>query len=297
MRFLSFLHRNKPTYGVETEEGYVSLPDLDGTLPSDLVSLIAGGEETLAQATEALRSANIKMLQEDEVALLPVIPKPGKFICLGLNFSDHAAEGGFEVPDYPALFLRASTSLIGAHAPLVRPLASETFDYEAELAVVIGREARHVSHKDALSHVFGYSIFNDASVREYQRKTHQWTAGKNFDGTGALGPVVVTADELPAGAAGLAIQSRLNGRVMQSSSLSNLIFSVADTVSLLSEIMTLQPGDVIGMGTPEGVGHARRPPVWMKPGDVCEVEIERIGVLSNPVVAEQPTEASARAAE
>ncbi|MBW4709815.1 fumarylacetoacetate hydrolase family protein [Roseobacter sp. YSTF-M11] len=262
------------------------------------MGFIANAAVNLSRAqAEIDRAAETDFIDAATLDLAPVLGNPGKFICLGLNFKDHAAEGGFDIPDYPALFMRADSSLIGSGSPLVRPVVSETFDYEAELAVVIGETARHVSEETALSHVFGYSIFNDASVREYQRKTAQWTAGKNFDGTGAFGPAIVTADDLPPGMAEMRIQSRLNGKVLQDSSLSDMIFPVAETVSILSQIMTLYPGDVIAMGTPAGVGHARRPQLWMKPGDTCEVEIEGLGVLRNPVIDESAVAASSQAAE
>jgi 2-keto-4-pentenoate hydratase/2-oxohepta-3-ene-1,7-dioic acid hydratase in catechol pathway len=219
----------------------------------------------------------------DSVKLVPVIEQPGKILCLGLNYVEHAREGGHEIPTYPALFMRASSSLVADGDPIVRPRASEKLDYEAELAVVIGRRGRHIGEADALHYIAGYTVFNDASVRDYQRRSAQWTAGKNFDGTGALGPFLVTPDELPPGAAGLHIESRLNGQVMQSSTTSDMIFSVPKTIEILSEVMTLEPGDVIAMGTPPGVGHARKPPVWMRDGDVVEIEIERIGILRNPV--------------
>jgi acylpyruvate hydrolase len=167
------------------------------------------------------------------------------------------------------------------------PKVSSKFDYEAEMAVVIGRKVpRHTKQADALQYVFGYSCFNDMSVRDYQKRTGQWTIGKNFDATGGFGPVLVTADELPPGATGLRIQSRLNGQVMQDANTSDMIFSVAETIALLAECLTLEPGDVIVMGTPAGVGQARTPPVWMKAGDTIEIEIERIGVLRNPIVNE-----------
>jgi len=167
------------------------------------------------------------------------------------------------------------------------PAVSSKFDYEAELAVVIGKKVpRHTKEADALEYVFGYSCFNDMSVRDYQKRTPQWTIGKNFDGTGGLGPLLVTADEVPAGAAGLRIQGRLNGQVMQDANTSDMIFKVAETIALLAEVLTLEPGDVIAMGTPAGVGQARTPPVWMKAGDTYEVEIERIGTLSNPIASE-----------
>ena len=220
--------------------------------------------------------------------ITPALPvaRPGKIVCLGLNYAEHAREGGYDIPDYPALFLRTASSMVPAEAPMVLPTASETFDYEAELMVIVGRGGRHISEARALHHVFGYTAFNDGSVRAYQRKTHQWTAGKNFDGTGAVGPVVVTQDELPDGASGLEIRTRLNGETVQESTTADMIFTVSRTIAILSEIMTLEPGDMIAFGTPPGVGHARRPQLWMKAGDVVEVEIEGIGICRNPIVAE-----------
>jgi acylpyruvate hydrolase len=173
--------------------------------------------------------------------------------------------------------------LISHGEPGVRPRVSERFDYEAELAVVIGKAARHLTLDNALGCVFGYSVFNDMSVRDYQKKTPQWTIGKNFDGTGAFGPILLTVNEVPEGAMGLHIESRLNGQVMQSANTSDMIWGVAETLVILTECMTLEPGDVIVMGTPAGVGQARTPPVWMKHGDVIEVEIEKLGLLSNPI--------------
>jgi 2-keto-4-pentenoate hydratase/2-oxohepta-3-ene-1,7-dioic acid hydratase in catechol pathway len=219
----------------------------------------------------------------DIVLGLP-IPVPGKIVCLGLNYVDHAKEGGNPIPNYPAVFLRATSSLIAHGQPLLRPSCSDKFDYEAELAVVIGTSAHHVAEADALSHVLGYACFNDGSIRDYQRKSTQWTVGKNFDGTGAFGPHIVTADELPAGAAGLRIACRYNGETMQDGNTSDMIFPIARTIAILSEAMTLEPGDVIITGTPAGVGYARKPPVFLRAGDVSEVEIEGIGVLRNPVV-------------
>lgn len=231
--------------------------------------------------------------------ITPALPlaRPGKIVCLGLNYAEHAREGGYDIPDYPAMFMRVSTSMIPAGAPMVLPAASHTFDYETELMVIIGKGGRHISEADGLNHVFGYTTFNDGSVREYQRKTHQWTAGKNFDGTGAVGPIVVTPDEIPQGASGLAIQTRLNDRVVQDSNTADMIFPVARTIAIVSEIMTLEPGDMIAFGTPPGVGHARKPQLWMKDGDVVEVEIEGIGICRNPVVAEDTIKAQGVAAE
>jgi acylpyruvate hydrolase len=216
------------------------------------------------------------------------VPAPGKTVCLGLNYYDHAAESGREKPVYPWFFLRSDTSLLAHGEASPRPRVSEKFDYEAELAVVIGKRARHVKREDALDYVFGYACFNDISVRDYQKRTPQWTIGKNFDRTGALGPVLVSADELPAGGAGLRIQARLNGQVMQDANTSDMIWDVAETIALLTECLTLEPGDVIAMGTPAGVGQSRTPPVWMKAGDTIEVEIDGVGLLVNAIEDEQP---------
>ena len=227
-------------------------------------------------------------------SLVPALPiaRPGTIICLGLNYVEHIKEGGYEIPDYPAIFMRGHNSIMAAGAPLVRPRCSETLDYEAELMVIIGRGGRHISEEAALQHVFGYTVFNDGSVREYQRKTHQWTPGKNFDNTGAIGPVVVTPDEVPAGAAGLKIESRVGDEILQSSNTANMIWSVAKTLSIISEYTTLEPGDHIALGTPPGVGHAKKPePRWLKPGETIEIEIEGIGVCANPVVDEEATHA------
>ena len=222
----------------------------------------------------------------NQVEWLMPVARPGKVICLGLNYAAHAAEGGNAAPEYPSFFMRGATSLIAHQAPLVRPRVSDKLDFEAELAVIIGRRARHLTADDALQAVAGYSCFNDGSLRDYQRRTAQWTIGKNFDGTGAFGPWLVPESELPPGANGLRIQSRLNGQIMQDDNTGNMMVSVQHALVLLSEVLTLEPGDVIAMGTPAGVGYARSPSVWMQPGDRIEIEIESIGVLSNPVVQE-----------
>lgn len=218
-------------------------------------------------------------------AIRPALPiaRPGKVICLGLNYVDHVKEGGYDIPTYPALFMRTQTSLIPSGAPMIRPACSERLDYEAELMVIIGRSGRHIPEETALDHVFGYTIFNDGSVRDYQRKTHQWTPGKNFDATGAIGPFVVTPDELPPGATGLRIQCRVGDEVLQDANTREMMWSVARTIATLSEYTTLEPGDMIAMGTPPGVGHARIPPRWLRPGETVEVEIEGIGVCANSV--------------
>lgn len=254
-------------------------PAPPGDNPAAWLQRVAGGADAAALARG-------ERLDASSVQWLTPVPRPGKVICLGLNYSAHAAEGGNAAPEYPAFFMRGATSLIAHQAPLVRPRVSDKLDFEAELAVVIGQRARHLTEANALQAVAGYACFNDGTLRDYQRRTPQWTIGKNFDGTGGFGPVLVTADELPAGALGLRIQSRLNGQVMQDANTTDMIFSVAETIALLAECLTLEPGDAIIMGTPAGVGQARTPPVWMKAGDVVEIEIEKIGVLRNPIVAE-----------
>lgn len=252
--------------------------------PGDLDSLIRRGQSALEAAAKTL--AGGRVVQFADVARLPPLRAADKIICVGLNYRDHSAESGFKQPDYPTLFNRFNSSLIGDGAAIVKPRVSEQLDFEGELVAVIGAGGRHIPMSRALDHVIGYSVFNDGSIRDYQFKTSQWTAGKNFDGTGAFGPFFVTADELPRGCVGLRLETRLNGAVVQSASISDMVFDVATLVSVSSEIMTLQSGDVIVTGTPSGVGLARKPPLFMKAGDRVEVEIENIGILSNPVVDE-----------
>ncbi|MEP3427430.1 MAG: fumarylacetoacetate hydrolase family protein [Roseibium sp.] len=261
-----------------------NLTAVNGSVGSDLQALIDGTVDLgvlLAQKDQASSEA--------VSSITPALPvsRPGKIICLGLNYVDHIKEGGYDVPTYPALFMRSQTSMIPAGAPMIRPSCSEQLDYEAELMVIVGKGGKHISEADALGHVFGYTIFNDGSVREYQRKTHQWTPGKNFDATGPLGPVVVTPDELPVGAEGLKIESRVGSEILQSAKTSDMLWSVARTIATISEYSTLEPGDLIAMGTPPGVGHAKKPQRWLRPGEVVEVEIEGIGICANPIVAEE----------
>ena len=285
MRFIVGQHRGAASVAVFSvrDQQAVDLTALDPAVGTDLMGLIRHPDaralvESLTAAGEPLPLADIK-------PALPVA-RPGKVICLGLNYTDHIKEGGYQVPDYPALFMRGLNSLIAAGQPMIRPACSEQLDYEAELMVIVGGGGKHIAEADALAQVFGYTLFNDGSVRDYQRKTHQWTPGKNFDATGPVGPIVVTPDELPAGAAGLKIESRVGDEVLQSANTADMLWPVAKTIATISEFATLQPGDMIAMGTPPGVGHARNPPRWLRPGEVIEVEIEGIGVCKNPVVAE-----------
>jgi len=254
----------------------------DSDYPGDLLALIRKGGDALAAAGKLLSKG--KAFNPEAVTFLPPISAASKIICIGLNYAEHSREGGFEPPTYPTIFARFNSSLVGHKAPLIRPRVSIQFDYEGEMVAVVGKGGRNISKAAALDHVIGYSIFNDASVRDYQMKTPQWTIGKNFDATGAFGPHLVTADELPKGATGLKLQTRLQGQLVQNASTSDLIFDVSTLIATLSEALTLEPGDVIVTGTPSGVGFARKPPLWLKAGDVCEVEIEGIGTLNNPVV-------------
>jgi 2-keto-4-pentenoate hydratase/2-oxohepta-3-ene-1,7-dioic acid hydratase in catechol pathway len=282
MRFATTVQQGRAQLGVVDGADWISL----GATCADLRAALEAGTDLAAAAKAALASGTRLPLAAQTFA--PLVPEPGKTICLGLNYFDHAKEGGrTEKPDYPWFFYRGKSSLMGHGQPGVVPRVSSKFDYEAEMAVVIGKKVpRHTRRADALQYVFGYTCFNDMSVRDYQKRTGQWTIGKNFDATGGFGPVLVTADELPPGATGLRIQSRLNGQVMQDANTSDMIFAVDETIELLADCLTLEPGDVIVMGTPAGVGQARTPPVWMKAGDTIEIEIEKIGLLRNPIVAE-----------
>jgi len=277
MRLLTYARDGRQGIALRRADDWADLGQLD---TYDVVTGSAAFQARVLAADKA------PALDLSGVRLLPPVPRPGKIICVGLNYADHTAESPYEQPDYPTLFPRFATSLIPDQAPIVRPRKSHELDFEGELAVVIGKHARHVSPAEALSHVAGYSIFNDASIRDYQFKTPQWTVGKNFDATGGFGPVLVSAEALPAGAAGLTVETRLNGEVVQRGNTDDMLYGAADLISIISEAITLEPGDVIATGTPAGIGWARNPKLFMKPGDVVEVEIEQIGVLRNPVIDE-----------
>ncbi len=272
--------------GVRLGDEVVDLADVGASHPSDLTDLLAQGGDEAVRRVMAQAQGCARRLPYAGLRLLAPTVRAGKIICLGLNYHEHAAESRREAPDYPVVFFRAASSLVGHGSPLVRPRMSDELDWEAELVAFVGRRARHVSEAQALSYVSGYSCFNDGSVRDYQKKTQQWTVGKNFDGTGGFGPEFIPASELPPGASGLQIECRVNGSVVQRANTSQMIFDVARTLALMSECMTLEPGDLLVMGTPGGVGVARKPPVFLRPGDVCEVEIEGLGVLRNPIVQE-----------
>jgi acylpyruvate hydrolase len=271
--------------------GWHGLTERESGFPGTLPELIAQGADLSRTGRDLLPMQDIDL---NAVRILPPVPKPPKILCVGLNYDDHLEESGLKKPVYPEIFGRFATSLLAHGEPILQPPESLTLDYEAELAVVIGLGGRRISRDRALDHVAGYSLFNDATIREFQLRTPQWTMGKNFDATGAFGPWLVTPDALPPGANGLRIQGRLNGRVMQDSSTDRLIFSVPALIELISVAISLEPGDVIITGTPGGVGAARKPPIFMQPGDIFEVEIEGMGVLSNPIQRESQREAARR---
>jgi 2-keto-4-pentenoate hydratase/2-oxohepta-3-ene-1,7-dioic acid hydratase in catechol pathway len=281
MKLMMFKKGAGEALGVVDGDSVIEIGAPYATLPV----VIAGGPAALAAVKDAAAKAPASA-RHPLKSIKPALPiaRPGKFVCVGLNYAAHAAEGGHAPPTYPSFFIRVPSSLVAAGEPVLRPTVSVQLDYECELTIVIGKGGRHIPEEKALEHVFGYTLFNDVSVRDYQRKTSQWTAGKNFDGTGPLGPVVVTAEELPPGASGLRICTRVNSETMQDSNTSDMIFSTARIIAILSEIMTLEAGDLIATGTPSGVAHARKPPAWMKAGDWVEVEVEGIGVLANPIV-------------
>jgi 2-keto-4-pentenoate hydratase/2-oxohepta-3-ene-1,7-dioic acid hydratase in catechol pathway len=276
---------NKDTLGVllpSDSSRYIDLCATESSIPVSLLELITI-DPNFALVAKAMQSRNPVTGQMADITFRILIERPGKIVCMGLNYADHAKEGGNARPDYPSFFMRGPNSLTAHEAPIIRPTVSDKLDYEAELAFVVRTRAHQLNQSNALSCIAGYSIFNDGSIRDYQRKTTQWTIGKNFDQTGAFGPWLVTPDDLPQGAGGLQIQSRLNGMVMQDANTTDFLWGVAETLVLITECMTLEPGDVVITGTPAGVGYAKIPPVFMKPGDICEVEIEGIGILRNSI--------------
>ena len=282
MRFLAFVKDGQPRIGALIDAGVIDLSLVDAAAPTDLGAVIKSGRVPELAAIFARTDGSVHH-QMDDLNLQVPVSAPGKILCLGLNYMDHIAEGPFEKQPFPAIFMRSPTSLVAAKKPILAPCLSNTMDYEAELAVIIGQKCKHLTADNALDVIAGYSCFNDGSVREYQRHTIQWTMGKNFDQTGPFGPLLVTPDELPPAADGLKIECRLNGQTVQSSTTDMMIFKVVETLVYITEAMTLDAGDVVVMGTPPGVGHGRTPPLWMQDGDVVEVEIEKVGLLSNPI--------------
>ncbi len=289
MKIVAFEERSGPRLGIVEGDSVVDLSAADSAIPADLGEYLRhhnGDLKPLADIAKRAPASARRPLSELTFGL--PVGRPGKIICLGLNYLDHVKEGfqRDDVPKFPTIFMRSRTSLVPHGQPIIRPRVTETLDYEAELILVVGKRAKHLTAANATSCIAGYSCGNDGSIREFQRKTSQWDMGKNFDFTGGFGPWFVSADELPPGAKGLKIESRLNGKVMQSDNTGNMMFPIVETLVYLTQGFTLEPGDIIFTGTPSGVGFARKPPVWMKNGDICEVDIEGIGVLRNPIAAE-----------
>ena len=287
MKLLSFIHQGRETWGAMV--GADAIVDLGKALPqyATLTDYIASGAYLQAQHDTAQQKTSIAMA---DITFLPVIPKPEKIVCAVRNYMDHhqevlAAGMHRELSEEPPIFLRVWRSQVAHGQPIICPKVSGSLDWEGELAVIIGKEGRNIAEADAFDHVAGYSCYNDGSIREWQFHAKQIASGKNFESTGGFGPWMVTADEIAPNQQ-LKLVTRLNGEVVQSSHTGHMIFSIAKLISYASTIFTLVPGDVIATGTPAGVGWSRKPAWFMKPGDVCEVEIEGIGTLVNPIVAQ-----------
>jgi 2-keto-4-pentenoate hydratase/2-oxohepta-3-ene-1,7-dioic acid hydratase in catechol pathway/SAM-dependent methyltransferase len=288
MRLLAFDKDGVPTLAVRHGDEIIDLSVAAPELPRDVPALLALGDGVMEQIAAAiLDPPGEAVLAGENIRYHAAVWNAPRYLCCGLNYAEHAKEGGREPPEHPSIFTRCAQSLVGHGEPIVRPWISDQFDYEGELAAIIGKPGRHITLEDALDHVAFYSVLMDGSVRNFQRLGTQWTLGKNFDNSGSFGPDLVTPNELPAGASGLRLVTRLNGKVVQNDTTDTMLFPVADLIHRWSKAMTLLPGDVIATGTPSGVGYARKPPLFMKAGDVCEVEIEGVGRLSNPVVDEE----------
>jgi len=281
MKLSSYKTAQGESYGIVTAKGIVDLKRYLGNQYPDLKSLVAGNA-----FSQAVQYAGAQAdYQASDVTWLPVIPNPDKIVCVGLNYQEHVVETGRDNTEQPAIFLRLPESQVGHKQPIVRPRESKNLDFEAEIAVIIGKAVRRISKKDSWSHIAGYACYNDGSVRDWQRHTIQWTAGKNFAQTGGFGPWMVTADEIPPGTT-MTLSCRLNGERMQHASTEQMIFKIPKIIEYVSTWTTLEVGDVIVTGTPGGVGLRRDPPVWMKHGDMVEIELEGVGVLRNPIVKE-----------
>lgn len=282
MKLVSFEQGGRTGFGAVVGDGVVDLGKaLEGRY-ADLVALLAADAVKVAQAAMTGRAPDYRL---DDLTLLPVIPHPGKIWCCGLNYGEHVRETQREVTEQPTFFLRMADSQVGHNQPIPCPPESTQVDYEAEIAVVIGKPGRRIAEADVAQHIAGYACYNDGSIRDWQRHTSQWVPGKNFWRTGGFGPWLVTADEIPFGTV-MRLQTVLNGEVLQDATTEMMIHSIARQIAYVSTIAPLRTGDVIVTGTPGGVGARRNPPVWMKPGDVCEIVVDRIGTLRNPIVAE-----------
>jgi 2-keto-4-pentenoate hydratase/2-oxohepta-3-ene-1,7-dioic acid hydratase in catechol pathway len=286
MKLVTFAHNGQTRLGALTaDDAIVDLNRADPQIPADMLAFLAAGDGARVLAQRALTEAPATaVVARGVVTLLAPIPRPGKIICIGLNYREHAAESNQPLPEYPTVFAKYNNTVVGPGAAIVLPTVTEKVDYEAEFAVVIGRTARNVAAADAMSYVAGYTIFNDVSARDYQMRTSQWTVGKTFDTFGPMGPALVTADEISDPHA-LDISLSINGEVLQSSNTNELIFTINQLIEDLTSYMTLEPGDLISTGTPSGVGQARKPQRWLCAGDIVRVEVAGLGVLENPVAA------------
>jgi 2-keto-4-pentenoate hydratase/2-oxohepta-3-ene-1,7-dioic acid hydratase in catechol pathway len=278
MKLATFKTAQGQSYGIVTAKGIVDLKRYIGNRFADLKSLIGGN----AFSEAAKHAGETPDYQASDVTWLPVIPNPDRILCVGLNYQDHVVETGRDNTEQPAIFIRVPESQVGHKQPILRPRESKNLDFEAEIAVIIGRGGRRISQKEAWDHIAGYSCYNDGSVRDWQRHTIQWTAGKNFASTGGFGPWMVTADEIPPGTK-MTLSCRLNGERMQHANTDQMIFKIPKIIEYVSAWTTLAPGDVLVTGTPGGVGARRTPPVWMKPGDKVEIEIDKVGILENTI--------------
>lgn len=279
MKLISYLHQDKPSWGLFTDAGIVALHSEQ--YPTLLSALQAGQLDAITAAA----AGQAPGLQLGDIVFLPVIPEPGKIFCVGHNYEEHRLETARDKTQHPLLFMRVAESQTAHLQPILLPAESSQLDYEGEIAIVIGKVGRRIREADAWAHVAGYSAYNDGSIRDWQKHTMQFTAGKNFTGTGAFGPWLVTRGEIADGEE-LTLETRLNGQVMQRTTTASMIFSIPVLIEYISTFTSLQPGDVIVTGTPGGVGAKRNPPVWMKPGDRVEIEVGKVGVLSNSIAAD-----------
>ncbi len=289
MKLITFARNDSPTtlrLGALRGTAAIDLHQLDARIPGDMLSFLAGGDAAMDLAAKALAAAtHTDELAQGSYTLKAPIPRPGKIICIGLNYRDHAKESGQAVPEFPTVFAKYANTVIGPGEPVVIPRLTDNVDYEAEFGFVIGKRARHVSEADALSYVAGYLPLNDISARDFQMRTSQWTLGKTFDAFMPMGPALTTADEIP-DPHNLDISLTIGGVVLQKSNTRELVFNVNQLINVLSGVMTLEPGDIVSTGTPSGVGAARTPKRWILPGETVTVEIARLGTLSNPVIKE-----------
>ncbi len=282
MKLVSFMRNKKPTWGVVVDGGVVDCGPKLGKQYPDIRAVFANKGLPAVKAFVKGRKADLPLPK----TLLAPIANPDKIICIGLNYKSHVAETGRTDAAYPTIFTRFSNTQVGHGQPLIRPKSSEKFDYEGEVVVIIGKKGRHIAKEDALKYVGGYSCYNDGSVRDWQRHTTQFTPGKNFPGTGGFGPWIVTADEIK-DPSQMTLVTRLNGQELQRATTDLLIFDIPTLINYCSGFTELLPGDLIVSGTPGGVGFVRNPPIFMKPGDICEIEIDKIGVLSNGIADEK----------